>query len=220
MKKLLITIAALSLIASVATAEVLWDQSEYDTSYSMWDSESGCGPFMGGTIHLASDFWTGDVVTINQITTYYTVNGPLSDVTEAYLGIWPKTGPLPEDGVAIANAPENLVPVTVTAVDPGDGSPWVHTVVASGLDITLEPGEYWVSLTPANHYYIPGQVCYHFAAVTPWGDDVAGIEYCGMSPEVWGNFHSGRDAAILIEGTVDVVAVEGESWGGLKSMYR
>jgi hypothetical protein len=220
MKKLLITLAAISLIATGAVADVLWDQSQLDTSYSMWDSQSGCGPFMGGTIHQASDFWTGDVVTINQVTTWYTINIPMDGVVQAFLGVWPKTGPLPEDGVAVANAPENLVPVTVTAVDPGDGGPWYYTVVASGLNITLQPGEYWISLTPADYFYTPGGVSYHYATSNHWGDDVASIEYCGMSPEVWSTFNPGRDASILIEGTTDVVAIEGESWGSFKSLYR
>ncbi len=222
MKKLLIALAVVSLFATVATAEVIWDQSEFDTGYSMWHSESGCGPFSGATIHLANDIQIYDQVTVNQITTYYTMGAhPMDYVTEAYLYIGLKTGSLPVDGVDEVHDDSLLVPVTIATVDPGNGGSWYYTVVASDLDISLAPGEYWVSMTPANYDVGPAGPNYHYAAINIWGDDVAGNEYCStMSPPAWANYHPGRDASMLVEGTIDVVATEGQNWGTLKALYR
>ena len=220
MKKLMILICAISLVATVAAAEVLWDQSQIDYGYSVWDSESGCG-FGGATVYQASDIHVWDEVTVEQITTYYTMmSGPdLESVTHCYLYIAPKTGSMPVDGVdEIDTAP--LVPVTIAAVDPGDGGEWSYVVTASGLSVQLVPGEYWVVLSPANYLTGPQGPNFHRATTNHYGDDVATIEYCGMFPPAWGNWHAGRDVSLLIEGTINVVQTESSSLSEVKSLFR
>lgn len=220
MKKLLITLAAISLIASGATAEVLWDQSGIDATFSVYDSESGCGGMMGSTIHAADDFMVGDQVTVEQITTYYGLtSGDMTWLTQAYLSITPKTGTLPTEDPHVASY---LVPITVSVVDPGDGGPWYHEVVAAGLSIALMPGEYWVSLTPANYSAGPAGPNYHYGSTMSWGNELAIYEFCGMFGDgPWVNyFNPGHDFAFKIEGSIDVVANEDESWSNLKALYR
>ena len=223
MKKLLITLAALTLMAGSASATILWDQSEIGWSNnSYFDSESGCGGFMGqATVHTASDITIGDEVTVTTITTYYTIYYPeIQGVTEAYLYIGLKTGSTPVNEVDNVNDPSLLVPVTVTATDPGDGGSWYYTVVADGLNIDLTPGDYWVALTPANYSVGPSGPNYHLGAANFWGDATATIEYCGMFAPSWYALYPGNDASLLIEGTVNVVATEQQNWCHVKALYR
>jgi hypothetical protein len=37
---------------------------------------------------------------------------------------------------------------------------------------------------------------------------------------MWANWAPGLDGAILLEGTTGAVAVENDTWGGLKAVYR
>ena len=73
MKRTMLIILALVLMASAANADVLWDQSNYDPNYGgFWDSESGCSlDWTGQTYFTASDIELGISSTINSITTYY-----------------------------------------------------------------------------------------------------------------------------------------------------
>lgn len=217
MKKLLIILAAITLMAASANAAILWDQSTVGWGNpSYWDSQNGCGGFMGqSTVHTASDISIGDEVTVNKITTFYGVmSGDMTYLTEAYLHISLKSGALPTEDVNTT-----LVPITVTAMDSGDGN-WYHKVEADGLAIDLVPGEYWVSLTPANYSVGPAGPNYHLGATDFWGDATASIEYCGMFAPAWFTNHANNDAALLIEGTINVVPTESQNWGGLKAIYR
>ena len=60
-------------------------------------------------------------------------------------------------------------------MDSGDGN-WYHTMVADGLNIDMTPGDYWVSLTPANYIVGPAGPNYHLGATDFWGDATATIE--------------------------------------------
>ena len=216
MKKILLTLAALAIAASGASAEVLWDQSDYDdvNLFGIWNSESGCAPF-GGTFHVANDIQLDVQVTINTISTYYTnYSFEFAGTSEAYLWIGLKSGNLPITGTDNPSDPGLLVPVTVVQNDAGH-----NVLMAENLSITLTPGEYWVSLTPI----APGGPWgpeYNIASLSNWGDDSAKIEYCGMNAPEWLVASPGKDASILIEGTIDVVATETQPWGNLKALYR
>lgn len=216
MKKVLLTLAALAIFASGASAEVLWDQSDYDdvNLFGIWNSESGCFPF-GGTYHTANDIQIYDQVTINSISTYYTAYSfEFPGTTEAYLWIGLKSDSLPITGTDIPSDPALLVPVTVEQNAAG------HNVLkAEGLSISLTPGEYWVSLTPVAPAGPFGPE-YNIASLSNWGDDSAKIEFCGLNAPEWLVASPGKDASILIEGTIDVIAVEDQTWGQLKATYR
>ena len=216
MKKLLLTLAALTIMATGASAQtVLWDQSDFDMveQWGMWDAVSGCAPF-GGSVHYASDFWTGDEVRITRITSYFTgFNFETASTAEAYLLIVPKTGSLPVDGVDLPQENGTLVPVTMTNVD------GFYHMVADGLDIYLTQGEYWVSLTPI----MPGGPWgpdFHLRSMTPWGDPSASYEYCGMFAPTWTPNIDSLDAAMLIEGVIEVVPNEDRTWSDMKTMFR
>ncbi len=221
MKKLLFTIAMLTMLTSVAGATVLWDQSNYDVNYGgFWNSESGCAfDWSGATVHQANDIMVWDEITIESITTYYDMlEMGIEGATEAYLWIAPKTGSLPVDGTDDPRNPTILVPVTVTN-DTGTGGN-AYVLTASGLSIDLAPGEYWVSLTPI----FPGGFwgpSYNIRSMDPWGDDTAFWEICAqIGGLTWGNSWAGNDASMLIEGTIRVVPTEHMSWGDTKALFR
>jgi hypothetical protein len=221
MKKLLLTVAMLTLLVSAAGAETLWDQSNYDPNYSgFWNSESGCAfDWTGGTIHQANDIMVYDEVTIESISTYYDMlETGITGATQAYLWIAPKTGPKPVDGVDDPRNPTTLVNITVTDDSADGGNAFV--VTASGLSWDLSPGEYWVSLTPI----FPGGFwgpSYNISSLDSWGNDTSFWEICaqigGMS---WGNSYPDHDASIKIEGSIRVVPTEHRSWGDTKALFR
>ena len=217
MKKLMLTLAALTILATGAGAQtVLWDQSDLDLAgqWGIWDAVSGCAPF-GGSIHYASDFWTGDEVRVTSITTWYTAfNFETESTAEAYLYIFAKTGDLPVDGVNLPQENGTLVPVTMTLNSDG-----VYEMVASGLDIYLTQGEYWVSLTPI----MPGGPWgpdFHLRALTTWGAPSAYYEYCGQFAPAWGPNIDSLDGSMRIEGVIEVVPNEDRSWSDMKTMFR
>jgi len=220
MKRTMLIILALVLMTGAATADVLWDQSNYDPNYGgFWDSESGCSlDWTGQTFFTACDIELGVSSTINSITTYYDMlEFGIAGATQAYLYITPKLGALPVYPSDDPLTQGTLVPITVGDDTGSGGNAWV--VNASGLNVSLTPGEYWVVLTPIfpNGFWGPS---FHIRSQDNWGDDSPWIEYCGYDAPAWVNGNPGNDASILIEGTVDVVAVEGETWGGLKALYR
>ena len=214
MKRLLLTFAALAVMATGAQAEVLWDQSDYDAvgQAGMWNAVSGCAPF-GGSIHYANDVTIYDMVTVNSVTTWFTAfNFETESTVEAYLYIGPKTGPLPVNGVDLPQEDGTLVPVTMVNVD------GVYQCIASGLSIMLTPGEYWVSLTPI----MPGGAWgpdFGIRALATVGEPGAWYEYCGQFAPSWTTNLDGWDPALLIEGTIDAVPTESTSLSELKAQF-
>lgn len=217
MKRILLTLTVFAMLTGVASAAVLWDQSDYNSEWSgLINSQSGCvNAFSGVTYYTASDITVYDEVTFNSITVYFEGTEPQpGTAVEAILWIAPRTGALPvypgDDPVAQG------ITVPVTATNLGDA--WA--VTASGLNITMAPGDYWVALTPAFPVGDFGPAT-ALNTNTFVGIDSASIEECGWNnPPFWGNYNPGFDTAILIEGTIDVVSTEGETWGGLKAIYR
>ena len=74
MKKLLLTLTALTLMVSAAGAAVLWDQSTPNAD-SYFDSESA-GMWGTTIVYGASDFEFTTDATIGSVTTFYTDIGP------------------------------------------------------------------------------------------------------------------------------------------------
>jgi len=218
MKKLLLTIAALALMAGAASADVLWDQSNVDLQYAgFWNSQSGCGlDWSGATVFAANDIMIYDEVTIESITTWYDkFEMGIEAATQAYLWIAPKAGSLPVSGVDDPVAQGTLVPVTVDLTDPN-----FYVVHADGLNEMLSPGNYWIALTPIFPSGFWG-ANYNTRCLDSWGDDTASWEICAqINDQIWQNVNPGMDASIMIEGSVRAVPVEGETWGGLKALYR
>jgi hypothetical protein len=207
----LITLAAL---AQTAGAEVLWDQSDFDPmGAGFFNSESGSPPF-GLTMFSVCDITVDSEWTVDSITQYYSALDPAwgDAIFEGYLHVFAKTGPLPVDDV---DDPTTSPLVSMTGVFDTD-----HIVVmASGLDLTLAAGEYWIGITPI----APGGVMgpeLHLASATLIGDATASYDpYSSPNPPAWMNFTPDTDAALTIEGDL-VVATDEMTWGGVKSLYR
>lgn len=132
----------------ITGTQILWDQAEFDVfGAGFFNSESG-GPPFGITQHAVSDVTVAcpEDWRIDSITDYYYFDGLDSSwetaVTEGYLHIFDKTGPLPES----INDPTVSPVVPMTATLNAAENYWA--VTASDLGIVLSPGEYWVGITP------------------------------------------------------------------------
>lgn len=208
-------VAAL-LTTTVARADVLLDQSDYDEfGAGYFDSESGEPPF-GVTVHGVNDISVGgDGWTVDSITTYYSFLDPGwgTAITQAYLHVFPKTGPLPIDG---ANDP-TMSPLVSASSVPGAGI-WI--VSASGLALDLAPGEYWIGITPIAPSGPFGPEI-HLSSHTFIGDETASYDPFGFPAPTWFHFNPDLDAAMKIEGTIHgpVPTVE-STWGRVKSDFR
>ncbi|MBU0743525.1 hypothetical protein KKG45_08055 [bacterium] len=216
MKTLTCMLAALALLAGVASAADLWDQTGFDPWGAGFFNVAAGGPPFGMTVYTvnhvtveADNQWT-----ISSISTYYSALDPGwgGSISQGYVNVFSKTGPLPIDGVDDPSA-GMLVPMSaVLDVD--------HFVVtASGLNITLNPGEYWIGMTPMAASGPMGPEI-HLSTTSFYGDASASFDqYAFPGPPAWFNFNPGVDAAILIQGNL-IVANEEMVWGELKSLYR
>jgi len=211
--KRLITILTLLVsisLAGAAAADVLWDQT---AGYEGWQQGffnviAGGGP-MGMTMYTVNDVvvpasgWNIDTIRI-----YYDGFDPswAGAVTQAILFIEPKTGGVP------TGDPSGGTAVAVTAIVLGNN---FLEVSGSGLGVALAEGEYWVGLTP----YAPNANNIHVSVVAV-GADSPTYDAGGFPMPMWGAWSPGLDGAMLIEGDFGVVAVDGDTWGGLKAIYR
>jgi hypothetical protein len=141
-------------MASVAGAEVLWDQSNlmtppYDGSVD--ESTTGsCSQISGNTkVHIASDVHFDTPVHITTVRIYETP-GNVQAATQAYLWIHPKNGALPTTSSDSLEQAGIVVNISAVTVGPNGPSQFVR-VSATGLDLELPAGDYWVSLTPRHN---------------------------------------------------------------------
>lgn len=210
MKKVLLTIAAIAMFASAASADVIWDQSAtHDVDQFMNSISAG----MWGTviIYSASDINVTVPATITNITTYYTNTGQwVAGSYPAVVDVYAKTGATPVTG---ADDPLNGLAVTIDLVDVGG----MFEVRATGLNIPVTAGEYWVVLTPEIADG-PSFREFQWAAAAPWGDDSCNIEFGGWLPPAWAP-SGGLDGAMKIEADV-TVATDESTWGQFKAIYR
>jgi hypothetical protein len=213
LKNLLVATCAILLLAPLAGAEVLWDQSDFDEfGPGFFNSVSG-GPPFGLTVHAVNDVTVGGPGwVVDSITTYYSALDPSWGlaITEGRLHVFPKTGPLPTQN----DDPTASPTVAMSGTDAGG-----HLrVTASGLNLALMPGEYWIGITPVAPSGPFGPEI-HLSALALVGDDTASYdEFAFPGPPAWFNFNPGVDASILIEGTFPV-PVEPGTWGAIKSRF-
>ena len=105
MKRLSLALAAVLVfaMATSASAQVLWDQSEFDAfGPGFFNSESGSPPF-GSTQHTVSDVTAPGAWHMTRITIYFSALDPAfaDGIFQGYLHVWPKVGPMPgEDPTA------------------------------------------------------------------------------------------------------------------------
>lgn len=149
-RSMAIGVLTLAAAAGMSQAAVLWDQSALDTSPTGQGLLNTISPgFNGAVVFGVSDVtvpaggWT-----IQSVSTYFTsFNFPGG--TSAVLNVFPKSGALPGAGNDPRAMPTgNGTQVPVTATDFVVDFQGVREYTASGLNIVLAPGEYWIGLTP------------------------------------------------------------------------
>lgn len=211
MRKILLTTLVIIAMASVAGADVLWDQSDYNAEGpGFFNGEGGQPPF-GMTMYTVSDIVVDEPWNVSTITTHWSIlDVNWANFTEGYLHVWPKTGPLPE---------ATDIP-TDSAIVPMSGSVDMNigVAVADGIDLMLEPGEYWIGITPfapAGPFGLEVQ----FSSSTLIGDWSPSYDPNGMPMAGWLNFTMEADATILIEGNV-TVATESKSLSDVKALFE
>jgi len=210
MKKTMIILMALTLMAGNAAADILWDQTDGYEGWSQgfFNNIAGAPPF-GSTMYTVNDVvvpagnWLIDSVKI-----YYDGFNPgwAGAVTSATLYMEPKTGSLP------TGDPTTGMAVTVDCVVLGNG---FLELTATGLNLGVEAGEYWIGLTPTT----PNADNIH-VSVAAVGDDSPTYDAFGFPSPMWMAWAPGLDGAMLIEGVTDVVATEDVSLGSVKALFR
>ena len=210
----------LVLLATSASAAVLWDQSNWNTNNegSLNLASTSCSQISGNTkLHTASDVTFAQPVIINSIKIYET-SGNVEAATSAYLWIAPKTGPVPTALSTDVNNAANIKPITISYET--NGSATAVVVTCSGLNIPLAAGDYWVSLTPRHSRGIFPYTVHLVATGGVVGNETRVIEAC-VANSNWINALAPNtyDYALKIEGEQPTPA-EGKSWGGIKALYR
>jgi len=194
---------------SVASADVLWDQSQLDwNANGFFNSISGGFPF-GSTVYSVADVtvpaggWT-----VNSISMYFTLftSSWDQDVTQGRLYVQPKTGAAP---TVLPGG--SLVPMSAVALNDPIQFQGYYEVTAAGLNINLAPGEYWIGITPA----APGG---------PFGPEIglpsanpvgaSTYSFDGNAGGPWTNV--GVDAAIKVQG---IPAPAGVAVAGLAGLF-
>jgi len=199
-----------------AKSDTLWDQSSIDLTGGYFNSISGSPPF-GLTNYLVNDVtvsasgWTVQSITVRFSGISATWGG---GITTGRLVVFPKTGSLPLN----TNDPgvQSMVPMSGTFVSGGGNNFW--DVTASGLNLTLVPGDYWIGITPVAPAGFFGPET-QFRSATHIGDDSAGWD-AFASPKSWVG-KAGYDANILIQGTPGLpTPTSASTWGAIKKLYR
>lgn len=207
----IVSAALVTALAASANAAVIWDQSDIDTNPDTSRS------FVDGTItggfggafswYVVSDVHIGSESLIQSVTTYFSRISTFNDPTTAVLNIFPKSGSLPLASNDPRPSPGGTGMLVVPVVGGyEDDNQAVMTITASGLNIVLAPGDYWIGLSPT----LPGgffgnDLHWSTTAATQYGDPSADRYYDSLGAAAWGNTQSEvstRDAAITITGIV------------------
>lgn len=217
---LAIALLSAPLLVRPASADVLWDQSAIDEfGAGFFNSISGTPPF-GSTLYAVSDVTVGaGGWEVQSISVWFSGLDPSwgAAITEGRLVVFAKSGPLPIPANDPSTAP--TVPMTGTYVPGPINNHW--QVTATGLGLSLVPGEYWIGITPVAPSGFFGPEI-HSSTTTPMGDSSPWYDpYAAMGPEGWSVPNAGVDATILIEGTTNIpVPAATRTWGSIKNLYR
>lgn len=197
MKKVLGIAAAAAAFAGVAQADVLWHQAPNTAAVAYVDQEFSDFPTFN--TYAVSDVTLGAASTITDVTVYFSINaGWPGVITQGRLNIFAKSGSLPGGG----DDPGTGTVVNVVVSNAGDHM----TIKASGLNIGLAAGSYWIGLTPMTNFAQNGQA-FNMQATGNQGDLTAfrnpgggfGIGTAWGTNTLFGG--PGSDHAITVEGT-------------------
>jgi hypothetical protein len=216
--------ALLLSLASTAGATVLWDQSNWNTNTegSVNLSSNACSQISGNTkVHTASDVHFSNPVHITTVRIYET-QGNVQTATLAYLWIHPKSGILPttsSDSLELTTL--GVLQVPITSATETIGANTAVVVTATGLNINLPAGDYWVSLTPRHNLGIFPYSVHLITSGPVVGDPTAAILACAPVNSNW--YYpldpNRPDYTLKIEGDFPVPALR-SSWTAVKQIYR
>jgi hypothetical protein len=207
--------------AAVASADVLWDQSNYDTAANaLVDQEFDDFPTYSSymVMDVVSTGWLVDSVSVYFTSDY---GGGWGGVNQARLNVFAWTpGSLPGAG----DDPTAGTVVPVSLAEQGDAT-W--KITASGLNLDMPAGNYWIGLTPLTNFASQGQEFHRGAPIvgddTAWRNPGGGFGYGGswnyaylIGPTWQGTY----DGAILIEGVPAPGALALLGLAGLVSRRR
>ena len=224
MKKLLLCAFAMLLVASTASAAILWDQSNVNPNGegSLNLGSNTCSQLSGNTrVHNTSDVSFPQPVIITSISIWESA-GNVQAATQAYLSIFPKTGPFPTVPSDSLYNPSKLVTITATNVTQ-NGLACIK-VTASGLNRVLPAGDYWISLTPRHNRGSLFPWTVHHVTMGPIvGAPTRAIEACTVNSN-WITpldppYVGGLDYSLRVEGDFPV-PTHNTTWGRIKFIYR
>lgn len=212
-------------LTGAARADVLWDQSAIDLNATISFANAVATGFNGYTIFGMSDVtvpaggWN-----INSVTTYYSeLSWFPGDVSNAVLNVFPKTGALPVSTNDPRSSPTGsglTVPVTLNESSVGGNG--VAEYTASGLNMTLAPGDYWIGLTPIGPGGFFGPDL-QWVSSSHYGANQVYRSYPGgnWADEAVDSGVASADGCIKIQGTVPAPASLGLlGLGGLVTLRR
>ncbi len=150
---------ALLLIPAIACAQVTLVDRQPDENLGSFINQEAPSQ-QAFSSYIVSNVTFDSSVTINSVTTYYD-RGQNSEVDWSVLtGVF-ATLNIFEDPLTDSDDPTTgaIVPINITL----NGN--IHSLTASGLNITLGPGNYWIGMTPVIDIDIPQ--AFHWETASP-----------------------------------------------------
>jgi type II secretory pathway pseudopilin PulG len=165
-----LALVAVAAFTATATADVLWDQSNYNSGINAFvDQEFDDFPSYSSymVMDVVSTGWT-----VQSVSVYFTLgSGNWANVNQARLNYFAKTGNLP----VAADDPTAGATVGVSLTNLGD----TWEITASGLNVNLPAGEWWIGLTPLTNFASQGQEFHRAAPImgvdTAWRNPGGGF---------------------------------------------
>lgn len=196
-------VAAFLIHVSNAQADILWEQAPDGSGTGVVDQEFSDFPTF--STYLVNDVTFAGDVNISAVTTYFTNNfsgGGFVTGTTARLNIFSN------DPLQASDDPTVGASVTVVITETGSHL----TVTASGLNIDLLAGDYWIGLTPVLDQATFGQEFHVNAAVVgdltqarnPGGGFGFGSDWTDATDFVRATDFEG---ALLVEGSSRVIDI-------------
>jgi len=165
-----LALVAVAAFTATANAALLWDQSNVNTGINAFVDQE-FSDFASFSSYMVSDVvstgWT-----VQSVSVYFTNNmGNWANLSQARLNIFPKVGNLP----VAADDPTlgSTVGITMTNI----GSSW--EITASGLNVNVPIGDWWIGLTPLTNFGTDGQEFHQAAPIigvdTAWRNPAGGF---------------------------------------------
>lgn len=192
--------------AAVSNADVLWDQSALGWPLPALPNALAGNP--NTTYTVADVNVTGAGWNITSVSMYWScIDFNWSSTTTGRLNIFSQTGALPSnsDNPSTGGLVPGTVAMTVETLFDDTVQQAYYRVTASGLNINLAPGSYWIGITPVAPSGMWGPelgmpAATQVGAGSPYRSPFTGF---GAPPaNTWANIYAPDliDAAILIQG--------------------